>query len=135
MWFKFKKILEPELLILKQILCNIRRSQGRDRTRGLKYVLKGYLSVFYLYSTWRTWFWGFFPSFQVQVRVSGSGGSNFKSHFDTSKPIPGCSVQWAESNGANIFQIRPFYHKLRLKTVQKCQKAWIVGENVFCLLL
>jgi hypothetical protein len=59
---------------LKQNPCNIRRSQGRGRTRDLKCVLKGYLSVFYLYSTWRTRFWAFFRHFQLQVQVPGSGG-------------------------------------------------------------
>ena len=61
-------------VLLKQNPCNIRRSQGRGRTRDLKCVLKGYLSVFYLYSTWRTRFWAFFRHFQLQVQVPGSGG-------------------------------------------------------------
>ena len=59
---------------LKQILCNIRRSQGRDRTRSLKFVLKGHLSVFYLYSTWKSQFWTFFRHFQLRIQVPGLGG-------------------------------------------------------------
>ena len=32
------------------------------------------MSVFYLYSTWRTWFWGFFPEFSSPGSGAGSGG-------------------------------------------------------------
>ena len=106
-------------MTLKQTLCNIRRSQGRGRTRSLKFVLKGYLSVFYLYSTWRTRFWDFFPEFSSPGSGTGVRRSNFKFHPDTPKPISDCSVPRAESIGANISRIWPSYHKLRLKQYKK----------------
>ena len=126
----FIKFARENSSLLKQILCNIRRSQGRGRTRGLKCVLKGYLSVFYLYSTWRTRFWGFFPEFSSPGSGIRVRGSNFKSHSNIPKPISDCSVRRAESIGTNIFQTRPFYHKLRLKTVQKCQKYGVLDRKV-----
>ena len=123
-WLKFNYYFKVES-------CNSRRFQGRSWTRGLKFVLKGHLSVFYLYSTWITRFWDFFLEFPKSRFGHRDPGSNFKSYSDTPKLISDCSNRWTESIGANISRIRSSYHKLWLKAVQKCQKAWIVRKNAF----
>ena len=82
-------------------------------------VFECFLPIFDLENTILGLFPGVFKS-RFGYRV---WGSNFKSHSYILNCISYCSVRWAESIGANIFRIRPSYHRLRLKTVQKCQKA------------
>ena len=94
------------------------------RSKGL---FECFLFIFDLENTILGLFPGVFkPRFGYRVR-----GSNFKSHSNILKPISDCSVRWAELNGTNIFPIGPSYHKLRLKTVQKCQKYGVLDRKAY----
>ena len=111
--------------VLKQILRNPRNCSDQKLKMRFEGVFECFLPIFDLENTILGLFPGVFKSrFGYRVR-----GSNFKSHSYIPNCISYCSVRGAESIGANIFQIWPSYHKLRLKTVQKCQKAWVVEEK------
>ena len=111
---------------LKQILRNSRNCSDQKLKMCFEGVFECFLPIFNL----RIIILGLFSTFST----SGSGtrvqGSNFKSHSYIPNCISDCSVRRSELNGVNIFRIRPFYHKLRLKTVQKCQKYGVLNRKV-----
>ena len=60
--------LEPKIKGLKQVLCNIRRSQERDRTRDYKFVFEGVFECF-------------LPIFDLENTILGIFSGVFESRF------------------------------------------------------
>ena len=114
-------------IYLKQVLRNPRNCPDQ------RYQIRFWKGI-WVFSTYirpgERDFGAFSRSFQVQVRTPGSGGSNFKSprwHPETYIRVLS-SMSWVE--WCNIFQIWSSYHKLQLKTVQKCQKYGVLDRKV-----
>ena len=125
-FFNFLYIFFILFSYLKQILRNPRNCSDQKLKMSSEGLFECFLSIFDLENT----ILGLFPGvFKSRFGYRGPG-SNFKSHSYILNCISDCSARRAESIGANIFRIRPSYHKLRLKTVQKCQKYGVLNRKV-----